>query len=392
MQILDKPFSAEDLLHVYTVVQPKKEPCNPFYEGNHYLCLRKPDQPQTRLVTSNPNKDLFLDEFVWVSGAWEFRVGDDDLWSFSRYNRCLPNKPTFLHCVSRAELRDAMPLAPKTQSRAQHTLPLSARGKGQEVSVVEPKDPTLPIFISSSDNECSNDLAHTRPPSVGEVKDVGLNSIGADTMRFRNLRRKPRQPSSPKVPLSDKCKGASSGVDSDLWRLEFSACELGRQVTVTDFAQDYDISLQRAMAISDPIAEQSVELKRAKKNISNLESELKKVKLALGWLAYSEELGIPEDNLTLTKAAPVPEFLESLPPYLPMILPGFDEEKYLNRPDKDENVPEPVLAHDMASTNEASNPAEEAGKTIAEVSKERSVEKTGKDNGEDLSQDPPPEL
>ena len=63
MQILHKPFSAEELLHVYTMVRPK-EPSNPLYEGNHYLHLRKLDQPQTRLVTDNLDKDLFLDEFV----------------------------------------------------------------------------------------------------------------------------------------------------------------------------------------------------------------------------------------------------------------------------------------------------------------------------------------
>ena len=72
------------VVHVYTVVLPKKEPGNSFYEGNHYLHLKNPNQPQTRLVDGNPDKDLFLDEFVWVSGSWEFRAGDDNLWSFSR--------------------------------------------------------------------------------------------------------------------------------------------------------------------------------------------------------------------------------------------------------------------------------------------------------------------
>ena len=72
MQILDKSFSAKDFLHVYTVVRPKNVPSNPFYEGNYYLRLRKPVQPQTRLVTGNPDNDLFLDEFVWVLGGWEF--------------------------------------------------------------------------------------------------------------------------------------------------------------------------------------------------------------------------------------------------------------------------------------------------------------------------------
>ncbi|GFS40644.1 hypothetical protein Acr_00g0069670 [Actinidia rufa] len=35
--------------------------------GNHYLHLRNPHQPQTRLITNNPDKELFLNEFVWVS-------------------------------------------------------------------------------------------------------------------------------------------------------------------------------------------------------------------------------------------------------------------------------------------------------------------------------------
>ncbi|GFZ16840.1 ARF-GAP domain 1 [Actinidia rufa] len=55
-------------------VRPK-ELGNPFYEGNHYLRLRNPNQPQTRLVIDSPDKDLFLDDFVWVSRGWEFRTG-----------------------------------------------------------------------------------------------------------------------------------------------------------------------------------------------------------------------------------------------------------------------------------------------------------------------------
>ena len=89
MRLMELPFSAEDLLHIYTIVQLKRKSGNPFYEGNHYLRLRNLNQPQTRLMTGNTDKDLFLDEFVWVLGAWEFRVGDDGLWSFPRYNGCL---------------------------------------------------------------------------------------------------------------------------------------------------------------------------------------------------------------------------------------------------------------------------------------------------------------
>ena len=43
IRLLDKPFSAKDLLHVYIIVRPKREPSNPLYTGNHYLHLRYPN-------------------------------------------------------------------------------------------------------------------------------------------------------------------------------------------------------------------------------------------------------------------------------------------------------------------------------------------------------------
>ncbi|GFZ00817.1 hypothetical protein Acr_14g0004520 [Actinidia rufa] len=41
-------FNAEDLLHVYTMVRPKREPGTIFIKGNHYLRLRNPRLPQMR--------------------------------------------------------------------------------------------------------------------------------------------------------------------------------------------------------------------------------------------------------------------------------------------------------------------------------------------------------
>ena len=60
------PFSDLDLLHVYTVVLPKKEPSTHLLKGNNYLWLRNPRQPLTRLLTDIPDKDVHLNEFVWV--------------------------------------------------------------------------------------------------------------------------------------------------------------------------------------------------------------------------------------------------------------------------------------------------------------------------------------
>ena len=43
MRQMELSFSAEDLLHVYTIVQLKKEPHLPFSQGNHYLHLMHPN-------------------------------------------------------------------------------------------------------------------------------------------------------------------------------------------------------------------------------------------------------------------------------------------------------------------------------------------------------------
>ena len=43
MRQMELPFSVEDLLHVYTVVHPKKEPSSHLPQGNHCLHLRHPN-------------------------------------------------------------------------------------------------------------------------------------------------------------------------------------------------------------------------------------------------------------------------------------------------------------------------------------------------------------
>ena len=72
-------FEAYDLLHVYNVICLKKEHGTNLYTDNHYLRLWKSQQPQTRQVIEIPNKDLYLNEFVWVSKNWEFQARDDGI-------------------------------------------------------------------------------------------------------------------------------------------------------------------------------------------------------------------------------------------------------------------------------------------------------------------------
>ncbi|GFS34532.1 class I glutamine amidotransferase-like superfamily protein [Actinidia rufa] len=383
--------------HFYAV-RPKKEPSNLFYEGYHYLGLRKPDQPQMRLVTGNPNKDLFL---ASLSGFRALRNSELGMTAFEfndrfkhRSEKCkeairaankqksrdvdvdalLLYEPHNRHKIPRriAEFSGHASLDPVNSEEEEEVINQLVLNKrwGRAVFVVELEDPALPISILSSDNEHSDDLARAQSLSVGEVEDVGPSSIRADTMRFRNLKKKITPTANPAIIprslealLLDKRKGTelsrgmpkrsqrgtretSSGVDSDLWRPEFSACELSRQVLVIETSKsDDDLGLYGK-------AKQSAELKRAKKKMSNLESELKKAK----------------------------------------ILPGFDKEEYVNRLDEDENVPGPILARDIALTDEATNPAEEAGEKITEVSGERFVKETVRDDGEDSSWDPPLEI
>ncbi|GFS38826.1 hypothetical protein Acr_00g0059660 [Actinidia rufa] len=56
-------FSAKDLLPIYIVVQPRMESDTPFLAANYFLHLKDPHLQQTRLVTNDLDKDLFLDEF-----------------------------------------------------------------------------------------------------------------------------------------------------------------------------------------------------------------------------------------------------------------------------------------------------------------------------------------
>ena len=90
-----------------------------------------------------------------------------------------------------------------------------------------------------------------------------------------------------------------------------------------------------------------------------------------GWLTFPN--CILEDNLAWAKVASAPVHPA---PYLPMILLGFNKEKYMNRLEKDEAASDAVVA----PINEAAKLAEEVAKT------------TAKEVGKDVAQDPPLKL
>ena len=99
-------------------------------------------------------------------------------------------------------------------------------------------------------------------------------------------------------------------------------------------------------------------------------------------------LDILEDNPAWAKVAPSPECPGSPVPYSPIIMPGFDEEEYVNRLEENEDAADAIVV----SSNEAANLVEEVGITVVEASVEKTAKEPGEDTREDVNQDPPPEL
>ena len=56
-----------------------------------------------------------------------------------------------------------------------------------------------------------------------------------------------------------------------------------------------------------------------------------------GWLACLKELGTPTEHPTWTVAAPEVVLPDVTEVYSPLILPGFNEEEYMNQLTKEEN-------------------------------------------------------
>ncbi|GFZ18271.1 hypothetical protein Acr_27g0000100 [Actinidia rufa] len=202
--------------------------------------------------------------------------------------------------------------------------------------------------------------------------------------------------SSPEVPPSGKHKGkelsagtpkrprqktgeTSSATTAELWKPEFSGCELAEANLVAieqardssyvaaPQAQDKAAAAEAALAQLQAVACGPVYERVFNKgvnwtgdNYNRQVAEVLSESFLEGWLACQAELSL-------------------------MILPDFDEEEYVNRPDEDEDVFEPVLAPIMALTNEATNLAEEIGGTIVDEFGGKSTKETGGDAGKDAA-------
>ncbi|GFY82888.1 hypothetical protein Acr_02g0011280 [Actinidia rufa] len=260
------------------------------------------------------------------------------------------------------------------------------------VRAIKARVPALPIFILSSENEHSDDLAYAPLQPAGEVKifhsfreahDSGTSSeetnmLAADSILALNDAVIGVGPSSSEAPFSSKQNGKETVVgssrrsrrrtggtslaflpsldmDTELWKPEFAAIELGGQ------------SL------------------RAGDNYDRQVAELHPRMYMKRWLACLAELGIPADNLAWSNPALGIELPKSPEPYSPMILPGFNEEEFMNRPNEEDG--EEALENEATqsigvTTQLAKEPSPSAEKV---VQPEEGVEKVAI---EDAAHDP----
>ncbi|GFZ06842.1 hypothetical protein Acr_18g0010120 [Actinidia rufa] len=203
----------------------RRDPETQMYTGNHYLQLQKSNQPQTRLVTDAPDKDLYLNDFVWVLGNWEFQ--DDDLghFSFPRYRGYVPVVSNLIKGTS-AELAR-----------------LRQEAKGQN---------TGSSGSSSSNLFRLSDEEATGKEVAGDGEDMIPKPRALASKRKEKLLKE--GPSCPK-------KGRGVGISAtplriggipELWAPKFAIVELRKEVTNADISGDHETYLALGNVIMLP--------------------------------------------------------------------------------------------------------------------------------------------
>ncbi|GFY95164.1 hypothetical protein Acr_10g0005490 [Actinidia rufa] len=351
-------FTAEDLFHVYCVVKPRKNPETQMLEGNHYLRLRKPNQPQTRLVTDSPDKDQYLNDFIWVSGQWEFPADEPYPFSVPRHRGYVPvgfnrrfwrrsdrcsaaisavnnyGRPaespiysvTSPYTGTSAELRRLLEEAEGESSGSSESSSSSwdidlgdealneeAEVKdGEEVDQVPVAVPLVPaplvlvpepINLPSSDSDVAiveprEIIEHSSTPAPAEDQSIAPSLMGG--------KRKGKQPAEgTSQPKRGKGAGSAAGTP-ELWAPQFAAVELGKQVTSADTSKDHEtcVALGNAVILPQDVADHAAEtttefggkfiMLGAQAN--SLEKELKQTKSELTDARSAAEIAILQRN------------------------------------------------------------------------------------------------
>ncbi|GFZ08918.1 hypothetical protein Acr_20g0007260 [Actinidia rufa] len=388
MHQIKQPFSAEDLLHVYTMVRPK-EPGNPLYTSNHYLHHKNPNQPQTSsglgMTASSHSRD-FNGRFKRWSEQCKKAIQAVNNRQVSRevahllvyepiYQHTIRTRPmssagsVFLPCASMAGLRNAMPLvrrgpkpnsvltapclSPSEKEEREEAISqlMMNRRWGRVIPAVEPENPALQISISSSDNEHSDDLAHALLQPAREVEIVHsfreVPSPNVDLiLPMANAVMGVGQ-SSLEGPNSSKCKGkklqralpeGNGGQFCQGSRHQLGPCsgsDAAKRCRRPDPSESYG-----HLGSHEGVVGQAKEDQKEDGQLGV--TELHPGIYMEGWFACLAKLGILQDNPAWSKAAPAAELPNSHETYSPMILPGINEEEYMNRPDEEDGEAAPA--------------------------------------------------
>ncbi|GFS30025.1 hypothetical protein Acr_00g0009740 [Actinidia rufa] len=386
----------------------------PFLKGNHYMRLRNPHHPQTRLVTDNPTKICSSTNLsrclengsselgTMVTGRSQgtmvvclsvnfneiFKHRSDDCKAAiqSVNNRkasrkvtdLLAYEPIYRHVIPaqgrRSSSRIRLP-ALRTEGQAPHCGEFNSEGSGTELNEEAPvarvrgyEEGITSSFSSYTSSDSSDNKEEEEV--ISQLAGVEPSSMEAPLLNKRKGKQLAGGPSKKGKKKKGKTSSAllpSTSIQAKLWKPEFSTAELGKQ-DVVDLTEESSEEI-RELLMMQQVQSHPRELLPFRNRMKQQSAELKKTK---------KKLGIHEDNPAWAKAAPEAELPESPESYSPMILPGFNEEEYMNQPAEEGG--EVALADEVAErTGEAA--AEEAGEDAAQDQA-----------GEDAAQDPPPKL
>ncbi|GFS31869.1 hypothetical protein Acr_00g0019630 [Actinidia rufa] len=239
-------------------------------EGNHI-------PPQPRLVTDALDKDLYLDEFVWVFGNWEFYDDDLDHFSFSRFkgyvltvNNCRKTQKVvellnyvlvYCHVIPhRADRQRQLRLPP---------LHIRERAPRRSLSI-EVSD-----LIEGATTELVVDRSKTWAPR-------------------RSLSRRRAFPPKKGKGVDRSVAPLRIGGFPELWDPKFIAIELGKQVTNADSSRDLEtcLALRNAITLLQDVVGLAIEDSEEFKNklimanlrVHTFENDLKQSKLDLAMM------------------------------------------------------------------------------------------------------------
>ncbi|GFS29533.1 hypothetical protein Acr_00g0007130 [Actinidia rufa] len=334
----------------------------------------KPNQPQMRLVTDSPNKDQYLNDFVGVSGRWEFPTGEPDLYSVPRrrgyvpvgFNSCfwrrsdrcsaaistvnnygrsrkvsdlLDYVPLYRYTILLRATRQGHPVLPPLQIRSQE--PINLPSSDSDIAIVEPREVVEHSYSHSGSS--SFRLQWDEEIMAPKVRILGKGQA----LRIEP----PLPPEAPSLTMSILAEDQSIAPSSMTYIALGNAVMLPQDVanhaaeTTTEFGGKLVIlGAQRAVSTSLQLKQGVVDLKKANQKANSLEKELKQAKSKLadarqlaelrlgvfqeGWLACLKELKIPLDHPAWSSFAPPIQLPASPERYSPIILPGFNEEEY----------------------------------------------------------------